>query len=442
MDNDRPGSEETMSLRGSGKLAQPNKVLSQIRKAQVQAALFQTSQPVQIGRFTILHCIGRGAMGEIYAAYDEQLDRKVALKLVRSGLDTSKRAEERLLREAQTLARLSHPNVVQVYETGTYDGKVFIAMEFIRGQTLKAWLEDKADMPPQQRQRELLRMFIAAGRGLEAAHRTGVAHRDFKPDNVLVGHDGRVCVVDFGLARAVSVGTSGDPKQVGERPLMHAARADGNGSVAAAGSTLDMPQQAAPSAVEKASPGLSPAVQQKPLLPLTATGSIMGTPRYMSPEQMRGEPADQRSDQFSFCVALFHALYDEWPFRGVNLVEISQEMARGEVSLPRRHAEVPASIRRALLRGLAHDPHARFPSMSELLRAIEVWPRRGRRRLWALASAALVAVGATGYAAIDEYRDPCLATTSEIDALWSPDRKITIASAFAGSGRAYASTAF
>jgi serine/threonine protein kinase len=443
MDKDRSEPEETMSLRGSGKLTQPSKVSSQIRKAQVRAALFQVSQPVQLGRFTILKCIGTGAMGEIYAAYDEQLDRKVALKLVRSGLHTSKLAEERLLREAQALARLSHPNVVQVYETGTYSGKVFIAMEFIRGQTLTAWLKTKADLPLRQRQHELLRMFLAAGRGLEAAHRTGVAHRDFKPDNVLVGHDGRVCVVDFGLARAVSEGVGGgDGSEGAERPLVRAARDDGNGSAMETGDTVDMPQRAAHSGVEESGAGLAPAVQHRPLLPLTATGTIVGTPRYMSPEQMRGEPADQRSDQFSFCVALFHALYGEWPYQGASFVELSHAVAGGAVSLPRRHAEVPASVRKALLRGLAYDPRERFPGMSELLRAIEAWPQRGRRRLWVLASVALVAAGAAGYAAIDEHGDPCVAATSEIDALWNPDRKIAIANAFAGSGRAYANSAW
>src|SRR5215468_10110971 len=142
-------------------------------------------------------------MGEIYAAYDERLDRRVALKLVRHGSELTGRADQLLLREAQALAQVSHPNVVQIYEAGTHEGRLFIAMELIHGQTLTGWLRDAAQLPRPVRQRETLRRFIAAGRGLEAAHAAGVAHRDFKPDNVLVGEDGRVRVVDFGLARAL-----------------------------------------------------------------------------------------------------------------------------------------------------------------------------------------------------------------------------------------------
>src|SRR5215468_6927749 len=143
-------------------------------------------------------------MGEIYAAYDERLDRRVALKLVRHGSELTGRADQLLLREAQALAQVSHPNVVQIYEAGTHEGRLFIAMELVRGQTLACWLRDAAQLPRPHRQREILRRFVAAGRGLEAAHAAGVAHRDFKPDNVLVGEDGRVRVVDFGLARALT----------------------------------------------------------------------------------------------------------------------------------------------------------------------------------------------------------------------------------------------
>src|SRR5262249_50800759 len=181
--------------------APPN--ASSLRKAQVRAALFHRSEPIRIGRFILLEPLGAGAMGEIYAAYDERLERKVALKLVRSGSRLTAHADERLLRQAQTLAQVSHPNAVQIYEAGTYNGRLFIAMELVRGKTLTSWLRDARQLPRAVRRREILRQFIAAGRGLEAAHAAGVAHRDFKPDNVLVGDDGRVRVVDFGLARAL-----------------------------------------------------------------------------------------------------------------------------------------------------------------------------------------------------------------------------------------------
>jgi serine/threonine protein kinase len=191
-------------------------VSSHVRKAQVRAALFRKLEPVRIGRFFLLEQLGAGAMGEIYAAYDEQLDRRVALKLVRHGSELTIKADEMLLREAQALAQVSHPNVVQIYEAGTHAGRLFIAMELIRGQTLTRWLGEVAQLPRPQRQREILRMFIAAGRGLEAAHAAGVAHRDFKPDNVLVGDDGRVRVVDFGLARALDDHPAAAPGAPGE----------------------------------------------------------------------------------------------------------------------------------------------------------------------------------------------------------------------------------
>lgn len=440
MDEDRLRPEETLRLGGSGKPTQPIKVSSQIRKEQVRAALFQRSEPIQIGRFTLLYCIGRGAMGEIFAAYDEQLDRKVAVKLVRAGVHASKQADQRLLREAQTLARVSHPNIVHVYEAGTYDGGVFIAMEFIRGKTLAAWMKIERDMPLRRRHRELLRMFLAAGRGLEAAHRNGVAHRDFKPDNVLVGDDGRICVVDFGLARTISEGTNGG-KDVREPRVVRPASTDISTPASDTESTLDVPQNNAPPTTGEPGAGLSPAVH-KPFLPLTATGALVGTPRYMSPEQMRGQPADQRSDQFSFCVALFYALYRDWPFHGESFFDLSVAVASGEISLPKRHTEVPAAIRQVLIRGLAYDPSDRFPSMGELLRALEVWPQRRRRLLGALAGAALVAAGACGYALISESEYSCTAMASEIDALWSPQRKAAITNAFAGTGRTYAETSW
>ncbi|MEM9489961.1 MAG: serine/threonine-protein kinase, partial [Myxococcota bacterium] len=180
----------------------PDNVAGNLRKAQVRAALFNRPlKPVTIGRFTLLEQIGAGGMGEIYTAYDDQLDRKVAIKLVRSGADSADRADQRLLREAKILARLSHPNIVQVYEAGAVGDRVFIAMELIRGTTLTRWLDSQSDRPRHDRQIAILRQFVAAGRGLEAAHQTDLAHRDFKPDNVLVGDDGRVRVVDFGLAR-------------------------------------------------------------------------------------------------------------------------------------------------------------------------------------------------------------------------------------------------
>ncbi|HEY0133233.1 MAG TPA: serine/threonine-protein kinase, partial [Nannocystis sp.] len=202
----------------------------------------------RLGRFMLLQLLGQGGMGVVYTAWDELLDRRVALKLLRTGHDGD--AQARILHEAKGLARLSHPNVVQIYEVSASGGRLFIAMEYIAGNTLRAWTDEqrRAGADP----RVLLDMYIQAGRGLAAAHAQGLVHRDFKPDNVLVGEDGRARVVDFGLVT-----------------IRHAA-----------------PDVHAPG-------GAPPAIDAR----LTADGAVHGTPAYMPPEQFAGLAADARSDQ-------------------------------------------------------------------------------------------------------------------------------------------------
>lgn len=198
-----------------------------------------------IGRYVVLGSVGRGAMGVVLAAFDPELDRKIALKLLHSGSSSDGRA--RLQREAQALARLSHPNVIRVHDVGTHQDQVFIAMELVQGTTLDMWLQRRRPS-----WRTVVEMFIRAGEGLAAAHDAGMIHRDFKPANVLVSDDERVKVTDFGLARI-----DADP------PAEPAAAPD-------SGSGLD----------SSSSPTL------------TRTGSLMGTPAYMAPEQLM---ADQRT---------------------------------------------------------------------------------------------------------------------------------------------------
>jgi tRNA A-37 threonylcarbamoyl transferase component Bud32 len=301
-----------------------------------------------IGRYIILARLGAGGMGVVYTAYDPQLDRKVALKLLRTGGIAEAEARSRLIREAQAIAQLSHPNVVAVYDVGTADtGEVYIAMELVEGETLTAWLGhwDRS-------WREILELFFQAGRGLAAAHARGLVHRDFKPDNVLVGTDGRVRVTDFGLARSLI-------EQVDElardrpRPELEALR-----------------------------------------VTLTATGTVLGTPRYMAPEQLRGADADARSDQFSFCVALYEALYGRHPLPGDSVIELVQHGA--EPDAPPTDTKVPPAIGRAITRGLATEPNRRFPTLAALL--VELTPPAVHpgRRGWAavLGGIALVAGGA------------------------------------------------
>jgi eukaryotic-like serine/threonine-protein kinase len=225
----------------------------------------------RIGRYVIIEKVGTGAMGVVYGAYDPELDRKIALKLLKPGQGLKDTAKARLLREAKAIARLAHPNVVAVHDVGVLDDQVFLAMEFIAGGTIKSWLGETP-----RTWRQVLDVFIAAGRGLVAAHAAGLVHRDFKPDNVLLDKERRPRVVDFGIARQAAGSDDEDAQEpVDDDPAATLREASGNVA---------------------------------PLLTLTKTGTVVGTPAYMAPEQFLGERGDERSDQFSFCVALYEAL--------------------------------------------------------------------------------------------------------------------------------------
>jgi len=309
-----------------------------------------------IGRYTVLELLGRGGMGEVYAAYDPELDRKVALKILHTGEAAGdERSRGRLLHEAKAIAKLHHPNVVVVHDAGTVDDRVFLAMEYVDGQTLAAWLAER----PRAR-REILDVFVAAGRGLAAAHAAGLVHRDFKPQNVMVGHDGDVRVRDFGLARAIDA----------------------------------EPDAPAPTAA----PVLTAEGEARAALPLTRTGELVGTPLYMAPEQFRAQRTDARTDQFSFCVALYQALYGAHPFASSGLGELMAAVTEGRVQPPPAKSAVPPRLRRILLRGLAADPATRWPSMDVLISALSHDPARLRKR-WLVGAAAVVLV-AGGVAAL------------------------------------------
>jgi hypothetical protein len=289
----------------------------------------------KIGRFVVVAELGAGGMGAVFAAHDPELDRQVALKLMK-GSGEGEEDRVRMLREGQAMARVTHANVITVYEVGVEDGAVFLAQELLDGGTLTEWLEEPRP------QHEIIDKFIAAGRGLAAAHAAGLVHRDFKPDNVLLGTDGRVRVADFGLARAL-----------GRADDQLAATVRGGG----------------PSVAGDAS-SKSPMTER-----LTRTGAVMGTPMYMAPEQHRGERADARSDQFSFCVALYHALYGAWPFPGKTAVALADAVIAGRMQPPPRGRRVPVRLRRLLARGLRTDPAERYPSMAALLAELAAPPR-------------------------------------------------------------------
>ncbi|MEO6774775.1 MAG: serine/threonine-protein kinase [Kofleriaceae bacterium] len=305
----------------------------------------------KIGGFVVTGELGAGGMGVVYAAHDPELDRRVALKVLRAAAATE---EERLrmLREGQAMARVTHPNVITVYEVGVEGSLVFLAQELLDAGTLGEWLDKRP-----RSQAQILDKFLAAGRGLAAAHKAGLVHRDFKPDNVLLGKDGRVRVSDFGLARALGPG---------EDDLPAATRAN----------------------MARAQLELS----HSPMSPLTRTGAVLGTPMFMAPEQHNGERADERSDQFAFSVALYRALFGDWPFAGKTAVALADAVIAGRRAKPPRGAKVPAWLRTIVARGLATDPAERYPSMDAMLAALAQPPSRKLRTL-VVAALALALVG-------------------------------------------------
>jgi WD40 repeat protein/tRNA A-37 threonylcarbamoyl transferase component Bud32 len=303
-------------------------------------------------------------MGIVHAAYDDELDRRIAIKLVKAErVDDLARA--RVLREAQAMARVSHPNVVQIYEVGEHGDQVYVAMEFVAGPTLAAWTaawRERARLEGKLAWLEILAHYVEAGRGLAAAHAADVVHRDFKPANAIVGDDGRVRVLDFGIARPIT-GTHARTRAM----------------------------------VEPESSDLGEATSQTlASTNLTKTGARVGTPAYMSPEQFEGGNVDARSDQFSFCVALWEALYGERPFAGRTQAALLEAMRAGSLRAVPATSGVPTWLRERIRRGLAHDPEARWPSMMALLDALLDDPDRRRRARFRRALKAVLALGLLG----------------------------------------------
>ncbi|MEM9491922.1 MAG: serine/threonine-protein kinase, partial [Myxococcota bacterium] len=351
----------------------------------------------ELHRYRIDEVLGRGGMGVVYRAHDPELDRAIAIKLLR--LD-SRRQVLRAQREAQALARLSHPNVVSVYDVGTFRGEVFIALELIDGVTLQEWLGQG-----ERSVTEIVALFVAAGRGLAAAHAAGLVHRDFKPSNVVVGDDDRARVLDFGLAR-IDDELSGDDWPVVDHlaptadphaatavlseaaaperaPAIEPGAATASGAAIVGGSDerTDHSTPPAGSLRSGTSSGGSLLSSQ-----LTRVGAIIGTPAYMAPEQHAGQRVTARADQYSFCVALYEALYGTMPFTTNRDPETLRRAAlRGQLRPPPEHSRVPRRLRTILARGLARTPGDRYPSMDVLLDAL-LAPPRARR--WALIAGA------------------------------------------------------
>ncbi|MEW5741038.1 MAG: protein kinase [Myxococcota bacterium] len=338
----------------------------------------------EIGRYVVTGQLGRGAMGLVLAAVDPRLQRRVAIKLLRPDVPVVESAQlrARLVREAQALAQLSHPNVVPVHDVGDFGHSVFIAMDYVEGQTLTQWM--RAGERPW---REVVSMLLQAGQGLAAAHRAGLVHRDFKPDNVLVGADGHVRVSDFGVSRRVRDKAATDEETI------------------------------------------------------TGAGSLIGTPLYMSPEQFDAKQADARSDQFSFCVVLYEALYGRSPFTGETLRERRDSVHAGPAQAQPKGRRVPMWLHRLVLKGLSKSPEERFATMEELLALLAHPPRN--KKLWVAAGATLLAMlSLTAWLVVREVQrrrdDLCLSAARRVAAVWSSEHREAVKAAMQRTGKPYA----
>jgi eukaryotic-like serine/threonine-protein kinase len=366
-----------------------------------------------VGRYVLLQEVGAGAMGVVFAAFDPELNRKIALKILhpsrRAGAKAAAAARARLLREAQAIARVSHPHVISVYDVGTVHDAVFLAMEFVEGTTLTQWLEQPRSIP------EIVDVFVQAARGLAAAHHAGLIHRDFKPDNVLVGFEAgggetprpQVRVSDFGLAR-------NDPSVVRDDDSEDFLEVVPRGSL----SDSDILSS-----------------------PLTQVGAVVGTPRYMAPEQHFGNDGDPRSDQFGFSVALYIALYKQDPFSAPSLERLALAKQQGRIRRIPPDSRVPAFLEEAVMRGLSSSMDRRFRSMDEMVEALLQDPDARRRKMlvWGGGVALVGAVAATfGYVQAQGRERPCAGAEERLAGLWDDAQRERLRAALTGTGVGYA----
>ncbi len=352
-----------------------------------------TTDPPRIGRFTVIDRLGAGGMGVVYRAYDPELDRRVAIKLIRPDLADETHGSagaSRLQREAQAMARLNHPNVVTVHEVGRHRDQVFVAMEFVSGGTLRQWAQGRD-------WQDVVEAYCHAANGLCAAHDAGIIHRDFKPDNVMVGDDGRVRVMDFGLSRTDRARGVEGPTEKDASPAL-----------------LDVP--------------------------LTQTGALMGTPAYMAPEQHDAGEVTVASDQFSFCVSLWESLTAQRPFAGRTYGELVGNVVTGKLSPIPSSATAPRRIFDILTRGLAVDPAERYPSMLALRAALRADPTRWLRRLGVGLALGGIAVAGVWWA-MPEAPDPSTACDDAGEAmatLWSDAQRSKTRTALTSDAAPYA----
>jgi tetratricopeptide (TPR) repeat protein len=366
-------------------------------RARLEQKLFGRADPARLGRYELLGPIADGGMGSVYAAYDPELDRRVALKVVHPCRHRDEYAHERVRREARALARLDHPNVVDVHDVVGSAGETVIVMELVAGRTLASWSAESA-----RSWREVLAAYVQAAEGLAAAHSLNIVHRDFKPTNAIIGPDGRVRVLDFGLARLVT-GDAGD---------------------------------APPTTASAPMPGPAHATE------LTHSGMVLGTLAYAAPEQLAGAEITPACDQFSFCVALHTALEGVPPFTGDAIDQRIASIRAGRPFLARDNRRIPAWLRAAVRRGLEADPAARHASMDALLAELRR-PRGWTRWRWPALASALVLTTALVTHALQPWttRKPGLACdggAAELARVWEPGRRAAITARLAGIAAPYA----
>jgi serine/threonine protein kinase/tetratricopeptide (TPR) repeat protein len=394
---------------------------------------------VALSRYVIFQRIGTGGAGLVYQAYDPELDRKVAIKILHTRGTRGRKGAARLMREAQAMARLSHPNVIAVHDVGHYTEAdlgfesgsapaeleipprgVFLVMELVPGTDIASWLEGR-----RRSWREIVAVFVQAGRGIAAAHLAGLVHRDFKPGNVLVGDDGRVRVLDFGLARTL------DSIDVTPRP-----------GAAERGSKQPAKGEPAPAGEQPAPLSTGPAVLEGMLRsPVTQDGAVLGTPAFMAPEQHEAADVDERTDQFSYCAALYSALVRASPFSGDSLEELAEAKRQGRLRPPPADARVPRALLRVLRRGLQPDPSQRYPSMSHLLDDLQ---RVGwTRRRWAAGVAVAVVGGAAlVFSLVGGAEDPCGGGRDQLAGIWDRPTRVAVQRAFAAADAPFSKAAW
>ena len=354
------------------------------------------SEGEKAGKFLILKKLGEGGMGTVYSAHDPDLDRNVALKMLRRSTNRqSQDSRTRLIREAKIMAKLQHPNIVTVYEVEAIGDGVCIAMEYMSGGTLGEWCKAASGS-----WKEILEKYLEAGKGLSIAHDAGLVHRDFKPDNVLISKRGRVAVSDFGIVGGSNLKTE-------DRKLSDDL------------SNFD--------------------------LALTRTGDVLGTPLYMSPEQYKGEKTDPRSDQFSFCVSLYDALYNEHPFGGTTYSELFKNVIDGRIR-DRKSTGIPDHILQTLKKGMATQPDERFESMGVLISELKRDPKGERKRKILSTVAVAIFMGAIGAALYLFMVVPkstiCELPDRQLVGIWDRDVKRTMLRALEGTERPYAKDTF